>query len=119
MSTRLSFLNIRNLETLGLQIFLDGMNSEKFSTSQPAGFLLDRESARQIEGRYVQKISSVETFHDPFGKQFSYTRVFYTEQKFLLRLKSPILSSSIQIRQVNFSPAVLAIFQTSKLLLKI
>ena len=91
MSTRISLFDIRNIDKLGMQPFLKGMALEKFSASQAAGFLVDRESSRQVEGRYVQKISTTETFDDPFGKKYSYERVFFTEQKFLLRLKSPNL----------------------------
>ena len=69
--------------------FLDGIAAEKFDSSQTAGFLIDRESTRQVEGRYVQKVSAVETLRDPFGKSYNFERTFFTEQRFWLRLKPP------------------------------
>jgi len=91
VSTRISFFDVGNLGKVGVQTFLKGMASEKFSATQAAGFLLTRQSSQQVEGRYVQKIVAVESFDDPFGKKYSYERTVYTEQKFILRLESPNL----------------------------
>ena len=101
MSTRLSFFSVKGLTAQRLSAIADGMAREVYDCNSTAGFIVEKRSARSVEGRYIRKLSFVSHGTDPFGEPFETTTVEYSEQRFLLNLKAPqliFLNSSASAR---------------------
>lgn len=91
MSTRISFLAMNRLRPNEFEKISSKVSTETFTETESSGFLISKQSASAIEGRYAQKISDVLRVTDPFGHTFEYPRVTFLEQRFLLSLKVPQL----------------------------
>lgn len=92
MSTRISFFSIISLSAKSLAVLTERMAEEGFDQNHAAGFLISRQTAASVEGRYVQKISDVVKGIDPLGNSFEFSRVVFNEQRFELGLKTPQLT---------------------------
>lgn len=91
MSTRLSFYSVSRLTPDSFAKIKRGMSAEAFDSERQSGFLLSRQTASLVEGRFVQKISDVVKVVDPLGATLEFPRVTFLEQKFMLSTKSPQL----------------------------
>jgi len=117
LSTSISFFDIEGLDERQLLPFTEGMAREAFDRQSAAGFMVEKQSSRTIEGRYIRKLSLVNSGVDPFGDPYEVTTVEFVEQRFVIGVNRPqmiLLNSSTSAKALtgrlsefsNFSIAI-------------
>jgi hypothetical protein len=91
MSTRIAYFELGELRDDKFRKITDEISKQQFTTRSATGFLIDRRDNRSLESRFVEKVTSVETFVDPFGNEFKQERTHFNEIKFQLRKSKPEL----------------------------
>jgi hypothetical protein len=70
------------------------MRRLRFSDDNPVGFLLDEVHNDVVSGRFIEKVSYVETIEDPFGQKFEIDRIAFKQTHFHIQESFPQIELS-------------------------
>lgn len=102
MPLRLKWLAC-SLNRGALEALANGMVDNQYSPKRTCGFTNISFHGLRVEARYVQRYERVDEVLDPFGKKFTYPRVDFDINEFILTTKQP----SIELRNPTRSVSTL------------